>query len=239
MTPAVASRSCASPARSASHFPGSVGREPADAWAARRDGERLEHVFADLERARPDADPEPGVEIAGAAVGRFAQAGDRRFEHARGKPAPARMGRGDASAEGRGEQDGQAVGHLHRAGDAPLGRQAGVGLVRRRFGEGVGGADPDDPPAVHLAQEDRGGAAGDGKSGPVGGDPLRQVADGGAEVHRGERAVALPAFARRHQGADASVRPGGNEPARRPAHVASGQADAWVVLNAASAMQFS
>ena len=170
---------------------------------------------------------------------RLAQAGDGRLEHPGGETAPAGVGGGDAPPAGRGEQHRQAVGDLHRAGDARLGRDAGIGIVHRRLRQGIAGADPDDAGPMHLAQEHRRGAADGGEAGPIGGDPLRRVADGDAEVHRGERAAALPALARRHQRADAPARPGRREPARRPAHAASGQAEAWVVLNAASAMQFS
>ena len=131
-TPAARRRSRASRGRSASHLPARRRRE------ARRDPARLgggaegvEHVGADLERvaarcrrrARPDSSP-------GSQPRRLAQ---RRRRVASSTP-PARPRQPACAAPtpraaGRGEQHRQAVGDLHRAGDAGLGRDAGVGLV--------------------------------------------------------------------------------------------------------------
>ena len=61
-----------------------------------------------------------------------------------------------------------------------------------------------------------------------------------AEVHRGERAAALPRPRASHQRADTARSPrAARSQLAGPAHAASGQAEAWVVLNAASAMQLS
>ena len=65
---------------------------------------------------------------AGSQRGRVAQLLQRGLDDAAGQPAPAGMGR--AHRARRGQQHRQAIGHLHRAGEARLGGDAGIGLMQ-------------------------------------------------------------------------------------------------------------
>ena len=209
------------------------------ASAHRLDAEGRQHVGADLERIGADAGAEPGVDLARPALRRLAHRLDGRAGDSRGEAAPAGMGGADGATVARGEQHRQAVGGLDDAGDAGFARHGGVGVVKRRAGRGIGGADPDDARAVHLAQEDRRGAERLGEPGAIDGDRRRIVADGHAEIHRRVAANADAAGTRRHERADAGDAPVGRERLAGADHVASGQAEGCVDANAGSAMHAS
>ena len=83
-----------------------------------RGAEGDEHVCADLERVGADAGTEPGATLARRAPAALHSALDRRFDHTRGKAAPAGMRRSHGAPVRRREQHRQAVGGLDRAGDA-------------------------------------------------------------------------------------------------------------------------
>ena len=83
------------------------------------------------------------------------QRGDRRFEDAGGESAPARMRDADRAAAAVREEHGKAIGGQHRADDAALARDGGVGDGRSR--RAVAAIEDATVGAVHLIAARRGG----------------------------------------------------------------------------------
>jgi hypothetical protein len=143
--------------------------------------EGVAHLGTDLEGLRTDAGAQPGRQRRRLHTRAFAQRADGGVQHARGQATPAGMGGGHGAAIGRREQHRQAVGHLHRAGDAGLVGPGGIGLGRGAVQ--VLGAQAQDPRAVHLAQPDRPRAGQAGlEAAPVLGHRRRVVTDGVTQV---------------------------------------------------------
>ena len=87
---------------------------------------RGEHVGADFEDLRTDCGPQPGEYVRGW----NAHGGNRRLEHARSEPAPARMRCGDDASLEVGKQRRKAIRGVHGADDIRSARDRAVALAK-------------------------------------------------------------------------------------------------------------
>ena len=206
------------------------GRTGAASGRAGIGAEGLEHVGADLEaraaRCRPRARRRAR---AGAQSAASHSAATVASSTPAARPRQPAWAAATPRAVGRGEQHRQAVGDLHRAGDAGLGGDAGIGLVHRRVRQRHRRRRcRTTRVAVHLAQEDRRARrSAAAKRARLAATAAGVVADRDAEVHRWRTAPSLtPPVARRHQRADARRSPSrGASQSAGTAHAASGQAE--------------
>ncbi len=168
--------------------------------------------------------PSQASTASGRAVGGLAQRGERCLDHPGREPAPTGVRRADRPTAGA-QQHRQAVGDLDQAGDAGLGGDARVGLVNRRVGRGIRGAQAHHPAAVHLLQPDRPGAvevllaasAGCARPPPES-SPMSRF-----RFNRSNGGCADAARAGRHQRTDAGDRPRRPQPVGRPPIAARAQ----------------